>query len=285
MTRTLAGRYHMERRLGRGGMGAVYEATDRTLTRRVAVKVIREDRLDSPGATQRFQREARAAAAFAHPNVATVYDYGVEAGRRAFLVMELLQGSTLRDELQCRKRLTAARTIRIFRGVCSAVDAAHGRHLIHRDLKPENIFLAQSGDGGNEVVKVLDFGIAKFLPDGEDGAVARTIGETDTGILVGTPGYMSPEQLLGERPDVSWDLWALAVTVYEALTGTLPFPAVGSGKWRQSVLAGDHAPLRERLTDPAVQWEEFFTRSLAAERSRRPRSASELMQALEEALA
>jgi serine/threonine-protein kinase len=284
MPRTLAGRYHLERRRGRGGMGAVYEATDRALERRAAVKVIREDRLDSAGAAQRFQREARAAAAFAHPNVVTIYDYGVEAGMRAFLVMELLEGATLRDELQSHKRLDAARTVQIFRGLCNAVVAAHGRQLIHRDLKPENIFLARSGHGESETVKVLDFGIAKFLPGREEGTETRTIGETDAGILVGTPGYMSPEQLLGESPAVSWDLWALAVTAYETLTGTLPFPAASRDKWRQSVLAGIYTPLSEHLTDPPAAWEEFFARSLAADRARRPKSAAEFSQHLEQAL-
>jgi serine/threonine-protein kinase len=285
MPRTLAGRYRLERRRGRGGMGAVYEATDMALARRVAVKVIREDRLGSPGAAQRFQREARVAAGFTHPNVVTVYDYGIEAETRAFLVMELLEGATLRDELQSHKRLNAARTVQIFRGLCNAVEAAHGRQLIHRDLKPENIFLARSGDAGSETVKVLDFGIAKFLPGCEEGTDTRTLGETDAGILVGTPGYMSPEQLLGERPAVSWDLWALAVTIYETLTGTPPFPAASRDKWRQLVLAGDHTPLSEHLTDPPVPWEEFFARSLAADRARRPSSAAEFLQHLEQALA
>lgn len=266
-------------------MGAVYEATDGALERRVAVKVIREDRLDSAEAVQRFQREARATAGFAHPNVVTVYDYGVEAGTRAFLVMELLEGATVRDELKSRKRLIAARTVEIFRGVCSAVEAAHRRQLIHRDLKPENIFLARSSDGGSEMVKVLDFGIAKFLLACEDEAETRTIAETDAGVLVGTPGYMSPEQLLGERPAVSWDIWALAVVAYEILTGALPFSVANRDKWRQSVLAGGYIPLSERLTDAPAQWEEFFARSLAADRTRRPQSAAEFLRHLEQALA
>jgi serine/threonine-protein kinase len=285
MPRTLAGRYRLERRRGRGGMGSVYEATDSALERRVAVKVIREDRLGGPEVAQRFHREARAAAAFAHPNVVTVYDYGVEAGTRAFLVMELLEGATLREELKSRKRLAASRAVEIFRGVCSAVEAAHRRQLIHRDLKPENIFLARSGDGGSEVVKVLDFGIAKFLPASEDEAETQTLAETDAGVLVGTPGYMSPEQLLGERPAVSWDLWALAVTVYETLTGSLTFPVASRDKWRQLVLAGERTPLSEHLTEPPAPWEEFFARSLAADRTRRPQSAAEFFRQLEQALA
>ena len=121
----------------------MYEATDSALERRVALKVIREDRLGNPGAAQRFQREARAVAGFPHPNVVTVHDYGIESGTRAFLVMELLEGSTLREELRARRRLEAARVVQIFRGLCDAVEAAHARQLIHRDLKPENIYLAR----------------------------------------------------------------------------------------------------------------------------------------------
>ena len=284
MPRTFAGRYRLERRLGSGGMGTVYEATDSALARRVALKVIREDRVGSPGAVQRFQSEARAAAGFSHPHVVAVHDYGIEAGTRAFLVMELLTGVTLRDELRSRQRLEAAPVIRIFRGLCDAVEAAHLRRLIHRDLKPENIFLASDGDTGSDVVKVLDFGIAKFLPGPEERAVAWDPGETDAGFVVGTPGYMSPEQLLGEEPDVSWDVWALAVTAYEALTGALPFPATSREQWRRSVLGGQHVPLAEHLPSPPAGWEEFFARSLAADRDRRPRSAAELLHGLERAL-
>ena len=148
MPRTLAGRYHLEQRLGRGGMGKVYEAVDVALDRRVAVKVIRDEWVHSASAAARFRREARAVAGFAHPNVVTVYDYGVEPGSRAFLVMELLQGVTLREELRRAGRLDAARTLAVLRGVCGAVDAAHRHHLVHRDLKPENIFLVGGADRG-----------------------------------------------------------------------------------------------------------------------------------------
>ena len=285
MPRTLAGRYRLERRLGHGGMGAVYEASDLALGRLVAVKVLREDRLGSAEAAQRFQREARAAAGFAHPNVVTIHDYGIVAGTRSFIVMELLEGATLRKELKSRTRLPPDRTLEIFCGVCSAVEAAHCAHIIHRDLKPENIFLAHSSGPGGQMVKVLDFGIAKFLSGEEQGPGMAAIGETDIGILVGTPGYISPEQLLGERPALSWDLWALAVTVYETLTGALPFPVEGKDSWRQLALAGKYMPLSEHLTEPPVPWEEFFARSLAADREMRPQSAAEFLRRLEQALA
>lgn len=285
MPRTLAGRYRLERRLGHGGMGAVYEASDLALSRQVAVKVLREDRWGSAGAAQRFQREARAAAGFAHPNVVTIHDYGIAAGTRSFIVMELLEGATLRKELRSLTRLPAGRTLEIFRGVCSAVEAAHSARIIHRDLKPENIFLGHNSGPGGQTVKVLDFGIAKFLPGEDRGPGSAAIGETDIGILVGTPGYISPEQLLGESPAVSWDLWALAVTVYETLTGALPFPVERKAGWRRLALAGKYTPLSEHLAEAPVPWEEFFAYALAADRESRPQSAAEFLRRLEQTLA
>jgi hypothetical protein len=283
LPRTLSARYCLERRLGRGGMGTVYEAIDKSLERPVAVKVIREDWVGSSEAARRFQRESRAAAGFTHPNVVTVHDYGVEAGRRAFLVMELLKGGTLREELKRHTRLAPARTAEIFRGVCAAVEAAHRRQLIHRDLKPENIFLVRAEDSGMpvETVRVLDFGVAKFLPSSEEATITRTGFETDPGVLVGTLAYMSPEQLLGERPSESWDLWALAVTAYETLTGALPFPVSPRDEWRRSVLTGAFAPLTRHPEDPPAQWQSFFARCFAPDRTKRPGSAAEFLNGLE----
>ena len=268
---------------GQGGMGTVYEASDSSLERRVAVKLIRDDWVDSVDAVQRFRREARAAAGFTHPNVVTIYDYGVEGETRAFLVMELLKGGTLRDELRRHKRLPPSRMVHILRGVCAAVEAAHQRDLIHRDLKPENIFIATGADGTGEVTKVLDFGLAKFLPVNDDSASTRMTAATQTGMLIGTPAYMSPEQLLGEELDVHWDLWALAVTAYEALTGALPF-AAGAGDWRQAVLSGRFTPLSEHIENPPEPWVSFFTRSFAGDRTKRPQSAAEFLRQLEQAV-
>jgi tRNA A-37 threonylcarbamoyl transferase component Bud32 len=284
MSRTLAGRYLLERCLGRGGMGTVYEATDRALQRRVAVKVIREDRLDSTEVARRFRQEVRAVASVADPHVVTVYDYGVEAGRRAFLVMELLEGRSLRNEITRLKRLDAAFTVQVFRGACSAVEAAHRRQLIHRDLKPENIFIARFGDGHGEGVKVLDFGIAKFLSGCSEEPESGITADTSLGIVVGTPNYMSPEQLLGERPDAASDIWALSVVAYECLTGALPFAAASRDHWRRAVLTGRCTPLCEHLADPPTALQAFFDSCLAIDRGRRPRSAAQLFSMLEQAL-
>jgi eukaryotic-like serine/threonine-protein kinase len=279
-SRLLSSRYRLERRLGQGGMGTVYAANDTSLERRVAIKLIRDDWVESVEAVQRFRREARAAAGFAHPNVVTIYDYGVEAETRAFLVMELLEGETLRDELKRQKRLSASRLLQVMRGVCAAVQAAHQRDLIHRDLKPENIFIAKTGAG--ETVKVLDFGIAKFLPSHNDATLTGAGAATHTGILVGTPSYMSPEQLLGEQLDVQWDLWSLAVVAYEGLTGTLPFDRQSGPDWRRAILSGTFTPLDQHLENPPALWQTFFTKSFATDRNHRPRSAEEFLIQLEE---
>ena len=279
MPRTLAGRYRLERRLGRGGMGTVYEAVDVALDRPVAVKVVRDEWVHNPMATQRFRREARAVAGFAHPNVVTVYDYGVETGSRVFLVMELLHGTTLREELRRSGRLSPARTLDVLRGVGSAVGAAHQRGFIHRDLKPENIFLVEHGGPA----KVLDFGVAKPLAR-VDTADPGAAPETEVGVLVGTIGYISPEHLLGDSPDVSWDLWALTVVAYESLTAALPFPVESREAWRQLALSGRFRPLSDHLADPPAPWQAFFDRSFALDRASRPQSAAEFFRRFEQAL-
>lgn len=283
LSRTLVGRYRLERRRGQGGMGTVYEATDAALQRRVAIKVIREDWVASIEAAQRFKREARAAAGFAHPNVVTVFDYGVEGDTRGFLVMELLEGHSLREELHANGKLDAARTLWMMRGVCAAVEAAHRRQFIHRDLKPENIFMVSGDYGTAEVVKVLDFGIAKSFGPASDASPQET-SATHTGILVGTPAYMSPEQLLGRSADVQWDVWALAVVAYETLTGAAPFAATTPAEWRNAILEGRFTPLDRHLINPPSPWTRFFSNAFDVDKEKRPRSAAEFLRQMEEVL-
>jgi serine/threonine-protein kinase len=242
----------------------------------VAVKVIREDLVGSRKAAERFRLEARATASFAHPNVVTVFDFGVAADTCAFLVMEILNGSTLRGELLQKKRLSAARTLEILSGVCAAVDAAHRRKLIHRDLKPENVFLARNESG--EIVKVLDFGIAKFLPTATDPtALTAATADTGRGLLVGTLPYMSPEQVRNEPLQPAWDIWALAVIAYEMLTGGRPF----SGG---AMLSGRLTPVLTYLPNAPASWQTFFDLALALDPSSRPRSATIFLSELKQAL-
>lgn len=279
LPRLLGGRYRLDRRLGRGGMGTVYEASDTTLERCVAVKVIRDDLLGSAEAAERFRREARAAAAFTHPNVVTVYDFGLTTANRAFLVMELLRGVTLRGELRKETRLTAPRALAILRDVCAAIEAAHERDLVHRDLKPENIFLARSNS--HEIAKVLDFGVAKFV---HSPAQEATV-DTDTGMLLGTLRYMSPEQLRNELPSPVWDLWALGVVAYEMLTGGPPFAGESSVELLRAIVAGRAIPVAVALPDAPTGWQRFFDRALACDAALRPRSPATFLVELQSALA
>jgi serine/threonine-protein kinase len=276
LPRNLSGRYRLERRVGRGGMGAVYEASDTSLKRTVAVKLIRDDLLGNAEAARRFEREAQAAASFTHPNVVTVHDFGIAADTRAFLVMELLRGVSLREEMRRQKQLPHARVVEILRGVCAAVEAAHRQQLIHRDLKPENVFLAR--DGAAETTKVLDFGLAKALP-----LDPQATADTDPAALVGTLHYMSPEQLNGRPADVSWDLWALGMIAYEMLAGAKPFAGDTAGAWQSAVLAGRATPITVHLPQAGPPLAEFFTRALATDPPRRLASASAFHSALEQA--
>jgi tRNA A-37 threonylcarbamoyl transferase component Bud32 len=273
--RFIVGRYRLDRRLGRGGMGTAYSALDTSLDRQVALKLIREDIVASADAAERFRREARAAAAITHPNVVTIHDFNVDAERRAFLVMELLAGATLRQHLRQTGRLPPERTVRIVRGVCSALSVAHQRGLIHRDLKPENIFLTRDGD----VPKVLDFGVAKFVA-ASDTATKATMMETGVDVLVGTPRYMSPEQLGGQPVAPQWDLWSLTVIAYEMLCGAYPFGDPSSiAAVHAAILSGRFTPVDRHVPDAPATWQQFFAVALASRQSRRPGSAEELASA------
>ncbi len=275
LPRVLAQRYRLDRRLGRGGMGTVYDALDTALDRRVAVKVIREDLVGSLAAADRFRLEARAAASFSHPNVVTIHDFGVARDTRAFLVMELLDGVSLREELRAQRRLSPGRTLAILRDLASAVDAAHARNLVHRDLKPENVFLAGAA---RDQVKLLDFGLAKSLSAGAD---QETAAATGAGIIVGTVHYMGPEQLRGQAVDVGWDLWAVAVMAYEMLAGALPFPGATVADYQNAVLSGRVTPIRDHVPDVPPRVQAFFSGALAP--SRQPGRASAFVAELEQA--
>lgn len=254
-----ASRYKLQRRVGRGGMGTVYEANDEALSRSVAIKLVRED--ESRNALARFRREARITASFTHPNVVTVFDFGIEPV--PYLVMELLRGRTLRDELAEHGRLDALRVRQILPGLCSALDAAHRRNLIHRDLKPANVFLAVHEDG--ETLKVLDFGLARILA-GSDDALGT---ETKRRVIVGTPPYIAPEILRGEDPSPACDLWSLAVITYELLTGTSRSRTTDSSDSSHF----SPASIGSHLKTAPASWQHFFKRALSAAPEERPRSA------------
>jgi eukaryotic-like serine/threonine-protein kinase len=269
--RFLDHRYRFEQRLGEGGMGMVYQAFDTELERQVAVKLIRSDMTASADAAARFKQEAKAAASFTHPNVVTVYDFGLAEDQRAYLVMELLRGVTLRQELQSSGRLPSARALEVLRGVCTAADAAHHQSLIHRDLKPENIFLVKAGN--SETAKILDFGVVKPIAPTD---TTLSIGQTGPGMLVGTLKYMSPEQLRGKKPTESWDVWALAVVAYEMLAGVHPFGGNTVLELHHAILSGRAMPLHAHLPEAPQSWQRFFDKALSSNSELRPNSAIRL---------
>ena len=211
----LGGTWRVDRLLGAGGMGQVYEATHMRTGRRYALKTLPPSTRLAPTAIERFEREARAASALGHPGICPVHDFDQTDDGLAYLVMELLEGETLEDRLRTRGALgwTEARTIAV--QVADALDAAHRAGLLHRDVKPANIFIRRDSDGERAVL--LDFGLVKPL---DDAATSRI---TATGEAVGTPLYMSPEQARGEALDVRADIYGLAAVVYEMVTGVPPF--------------------------------------------------------------
>jgi eukaryotic-like serine/threonine-protein kinase len=203
------GHYEITGTLGEGGMGVVYAARDARLDRTVALKMIRRASTD-PAAAERLRREARAAASVSHPNICQLYDIGEEAGD-LFIAMEYLEGESLAARL-ARAPVPPPEAIQISLATLAALDALHSRGLMHRDLKPSNIFLTPHG------VKLLDFGLARAIDTAETETQL-----TQPGTVLGTPQYLSPEQVLGQPVDARSDLFAAGVVLYEMLTGRPPF--------------------------------------------------------------
>jgi hypothetical protein len=218
VARTIDGKYRLDRLVGKGGMGAVYEARDLRLDRSVAVKIMLSRAFGEQAALRRFRREARAAAHLDHPNIVAVHDYGALEGEGAYLVMELVRGRTLRDELDRLAPMAPGTAAEWFGPMLDGAAAAHAHGIVHRDLKPENV-IGRRDDAGALAVKILDLGLVKFRSGG--GLETGTM--TTDGLVMGTPAYMSPEQILGRDVDQRTDIFALAVMLAEALTGQRPF--------------------------------------------------------------
>ncbi|HLM55456.1 MAG TPA: protein kinase [Pyrinomonadaceae bacterium] len=276
--RTVEGRYRLERLIGRGGMGAVYEATHLKLQHRVAVKVLGGRLFGDQRALRRFEREARALARLGqHPNVVSVHDYGELRTEGAFLVMDFIEGESLAALLKRERRLRPARAAGLFEQVLEAVGAAHAAGIVHRDLKPENILVSDDAAGRGRV-RVLDFGLAKLV--GSEGGEAQTM--TQPGMVMGTLGYMAPEQLQGEETDERTDLFSIGVMAAEALTGRRPFAGRTLFELLRSIEREDFRLPGE--TAETRRLEEVLRRCLARQRQRRPASAEELRRDLIDAL-
>lgn len=276
----LAGRYRIVRKLGEGAMGAVYEAEHLAIGRRDAIKVLRESLAADPEAMARFARGARNVSRIQHANVCTVYDFSTTDDGRRFMAMEFVPGETLQDLLAREGRLAPERAVSIAVQVAGALQAAHEAGIVHRDLKPGNVMIAP-GRAGSEIVKVVDFDIAKGSAEGEPGEVTRL------GFVIGTPEYMSPEQLLGMALDGRSDVYALGLVLFRMLAGALPFRANDTQELMVQRLTG--TPLRLDDVVPGhglpAALQEAMDRALQRRAEDRFASAADFADAVARALA
>lgn len=275
--RVLRERYRLDARIGEGGMGVVYRGVDLALERAVAVKLTRAQPGADPAAAGRFLREVKSAAKIRHEHVVEVFDVGEGEGGELFYVMELLEGESLSRRLQREGRLSPGAAVQVAAQVCEALDAAHRGGVIHRDLKPANVMLLRRGRD-DAFVKLIDFGISKS-------ADPNTI-PTQAGEIVGTIGYMAPEQIRGDGIDARTDLYALGVMLYRALTGTDVFEDRGLPAAVHDHLETAPMKLRERAPDAGIPpaLDAAVLRCLAKRPEGRFASASSAAEALRQAV-
>ncbi|MHB1225678.1 MAG: serine/threonine-protein kinase, partial [Gemmatimonadaceae bacterium] len=271
----IADRYHVEKMLGEGGMGRVYLAEHVRMGRRSAVKVMGRSLATDRDALSRFNREAANAARITHTHVAAIYDFGETHDGLVYLAMEFVDGEPLTSVIARETRLEPARAAKIVAQVGDGLDAAHALGIVHRDLKPDNIMITRGRDGG-DWVKIVDFGIAKDARGGEGQQV------TKTGLVIGTPEYMSPEQLTGEAVDARSDVYSLALVAFVLFTGQLPFASGTTEQLFMSRLAGQPKTLAE--VRPDVDWpasvQAVFDHGLARDAAARTATAGEFGMAL-----
>jgi serine/threonine-protein kinase len=276
------GRFRLVRPLGEGGMGVVWQAVDKA-GESVALKFLTVAAASRQEFHDRLRQEARATAAISHPNVVRFLDICEDEHGFPVLVMEYLVGESLADAIEREAKLSLADTAFVLVPVVSAVATAHALGIVHRDLKPENIFLARSAEG-LVVPRVVDFGIAKLT--GYDVELARTRGITQTGAILGTPHFMSPEQASGERDiDAGTDIWALGVIAYYCLSGKLPIEGENFGQFFKNLLGGNVAPLHAVRPDLPAEILTVVMRALTVDRSARLSDLRELDGALRPYLA
>ena len=276
--RVLEERYRLDAELGRGGLGIVYRATHLRLGRPVAVKLMQPEHLGREGLRARFDREARSLAALAHPNVVAITDYGVD-GEQPYLVMELLEGRPL--DAAIAAGLAPEHAVPIARELLRALAYAHERGIVPSDLKPANVFLC-AVPGGGEQVRVLDFGLAKFIGGGESAGAGADASLTRQGSVLGTPAYMAPEQATGGEVGPRADVYATALLLFECVTGRLPFSGSGPELLRQHLLT-PFPSLSEARPDLLIQpaLEALLARAAAKSPRERWADAREMLAALD----
>src|SRR5919205_2462500 len=282
MTATLApelktlGRYNIERTIGQGAMGVIYEGADPRLGRRVAIKTILKAQLDERAAkdySMRFVREAQAVARLNHPHIVQVYDFG-EEGDIAYLVMEFIKGKELKNFFDANERFDLKEVVRIMGELCEALEFAHNAGIIHRDIKPANVMIDAQGR-----TKLTDFGVAR-VQDNDKTSVERT----QAGTMVGTPAYMSPEQITGGTIDKRTDVFSAGIILYQFLTGEKPF--TGSGAWTiAKKIIQEEPPLPSSLNNAVTSlFDAVVNQALAKNPDQRFQSARDLSVALKRAL-
>jgi serine/threonine protein kinase len=271
---TLSGRYLVTRKVGQGGMGAVYEATHTLIGKRVAVKVLLEKYARREALVQRLEQEARLASSCQNEHIIDITDFGTTEDGRTFVVMEYLEGESLAECLARETRLSEQRILRIISQAASALAAAHAKGIVHRDIKPENLFLLRRKD--QDFVKVVDFGISKSLRASDEAEEQPRL--TQTGMVLGTPLYMSPEQARGDDElDARVDIYALGVIMYEAATGRVPFIGNNYLSVISQVLNEEPRRVREARPEMSEEFEAIVMRAMDKERDARYASAQELL--------
>ncbi|MBI4852750.1 MAG: protein kinase [Acidobacteria bacterium] len=272
--RLLAGKYRLERLIARGGMGGIYQAIQEGLARTIAVKILNPEFVNNQNALERFRREALAIAGLKHPNIVTIYDFGITQNGGSYIAMEYLKGRSLSRILSEEKKLSIERTLTIIEPICQALTEAHEKGIIHRDLKPDNIMLEQVGN--SQVVKVVDFGLAKLKQRAEQRRITGNL-------VVGTFDYMSPEQCQSMELEATSDVYSLGIVIYEMLTSQVPFRNASRLATIYQHINDPPRPPRAHASEVPDRIEKVILRALSKEPAERQQSALELLEEMQTA--